>query len=248
MEKINEDKGITLLFLCKCSTNISNNLDFKAIKAWVRKRKDVNLIITGNLLCSPKEKQDISLLIKGTNNYIKSRKIASIVVAACSPKLHEKTFRDLAEAQGINMFKIHMANIREQCAWVTKDKEEATQKAIRLINAAIQRSRYAEDLKKITMKALTDVVIIGGGISGINTALTLSRAGRKVYLIDKEISIGGAVIKTEEVAPNMECSPCLLSPLLSKIRDDPDIQVISNNILENYLKKIGFWHDGRHQY
>ena len=239
IEKPADDNGINILLLCKCNSNISNLIDFNAVKNWAKSRDDINLIITGNLLCSPQEKETISKLLKGSNKYTKFRKINSVIIAACSPKLHEKTFRDIAESQNINMSRIHMANIREQCAWVTKDKEKATKKAIRLINASINRSRFANDLEKPTMKVLSDVLIIGGGISGIKTALTLSKANRKVYLADKDISIGGSVIKTEEIAPNMECSPCLLAPLLSEVRDDSNIEVITNAELEDVTGFFG---------
>ncbi|RKX75661.1 MAG: disulfide reductase [Spirochaetes bacterium] len=214
------NEGERILFLCKCNGNISNTVDFNKLKEWIKAKGGVDSVVTANLLCSPKEKEACSRYIRGKN-------IKSIVIAACSPKLHEKTFRDLAEAEGINIARVLMANIREQCAWVTRDKEEATEKAKSLINAAIERSRFAEDLKKKTMVVNTDVMVIGGGIAGIEAALTLSKAGRKVYLVEREISLGGSVIKTEEIAPEMECSPCLLAPLLAEVRDDNNIEILA---------------------
>ncbi len=239
IKKTTKDNRINILLLCKCNSNISNLIDFDVVREWAKTNDDINLIITSNLLCSPQEKESISKLFKGDNKYTKFGKINSAIIAACSPKLHEKTFRDIAEANNINMSRIHMANIREQCAWVTKDKEKATKKAIRLISASINRSKYANDLEKTTMKVLSDILIIGGGIVGIKTALTFSKADRKVYLVDKNISIGGAVIKTEEVAPNMECSPCLLAPLLSEVRDNSNIEVITNAELEDVTGFFG---------
>lgn len=239
IDKHKEEDGISLLLLCKCSSNISNFIDFNEIKAWAKKREDIHLIITGNLLCSPDEKSTISKLLKGNNKYIKYRKIKSIIIAACSPKLHEKTFRDIAEERNVNISRIAMANIREQCAWVTKNKEAATKKAIQLIRAALTRVKYSEELTQPTMKILSDILIIGGGIAGIKTALTLSKAGRKVYLVEKDISIGGSIIKSEEIAPNMECAPCLIAPLLSAVRDDPNIEVITNAEVEEVVGFFG---------
>ncbi|MBN2443144.1 MAG: CoB--CoM heterodisulfide reductase iron-sulfur subunit A family protein [Spirochaetales bacterium] len=226
-------EGKTILFLCKCASNISKQVDFSRIKQWLRKGTDVDVCVTGNLLCSPKEKE---LFVKALKHY---KPIKSIIIAGCSPKQHEKTFQNLAESAGVNMSKVQFANIREHCAYVTKDPLEATDKAKHIINAAIKRSFKAEDLTKMTMKVRTEVVIIGGGIAGIEAALTLSRAGRKVYIIDKNISLGGAVIQTEEVAPYMDCAPCLLAPVLSQIREDKNIEVITNGVVEDILGFFG---------
>jgi heterodisulfide reductase subunit A len=226
-------EGHTLLFLCKCSENISKHIDFSQIKKWLKKGDKVDACITCNLLCSPKEKE---LFVKALKHY---EPVKSVIIAGCSPKQHEKTFQALAEQAGVNMSRVQCANIREHCAYVTKDPGEATEKAQFIINAAINRSLKAEDLVKSSMKVHTDVVIIGGGIAGIEAALTLSKAGRKVSIIEKNISLGGAVIQTEEVAPHMECAPCLLAPVLSHVKDDENINVISNAEVEDILGFFG---------
>ncbi|MEW5815656.1 MAG: hypothetical protein AB1798_09715, partial [Spirochaetota bacterium] len=121
--------GKNILFLCKCDSNISDFMQFDEIKSWAKKHGDIDIVATANLLCSPKEKEEFAKVI---NKY----RVNNIVIAACSPKLHQKTFQDIAEKQGINISKISMANIREQCAWITPDKNEATEKAKAIINAA----------------------------------------------------------------------------------------------------------------
>ena len=136
IENSTEEKSI--IFLCKCSLNISNRIDFEEIKKWIRKNNKADLIVEGNLLCSPKEKENMEKLLKGNNKYLNHKKVKSIVIAACSPKLHELTFQNIAEKVGINMSRVVMANIREQCAWVTKDIGDATDKAKALINAAVK--------------------------------------------------------------------------------------------------------------
>ena len=136
-------KDQVVLFLCKCGTNISNFIDFDNLKQWVKEKRNVNALAIGNLLCSPKGKKYFSDTIRNKN-------IKSVVVAACSPKMHEKTFQDIAEESGVNMGKVTMANIREHCAWVTPDMSEATEKAKVLINAAIKRSVQSENLVKIS--------------------------------------------------------------------------------------------------
>jgi heterodisulfide reductase subunit A len=228
----NHKDGKTILFLCKCGPNISNFVDFEPLKDWAKEQGDVNVLAISNLLCAPNGKKFFSEVVKNRN-------IKSIIVAACSPKLHEKTFQDLASEYDINIGKIQMANIREQCAWVTDDKEEALVKTKTLINAAIKRSIHSKDLQKKTMTVYTDVLIIGGGVAGMQSALMMSKAGRKVYIIEKDISLGGAVIKTEDVAPSMECSPCLLAPILSEIRDDPNVEVLTNAEVSEVLGFFG---------
>lgn len=225
------DSKKTVLFLCKCGTNIANFVDMESINEWAEKRGDIDIIENHNLLCSPDGKKFFQESVTRNNP-------DSIIIAACSPKMHEKTFQELAESVGKNMSAVQMANIREQCAWVTKDKAEATEKSKILINAAIKRSWLSEILERHSMEVIPDILIIGGGIAGIEAALTASKAGRKVYLVEKEISIGGSIIKTEEVAPKMECSPCLLAPRLSEIRDDPNITVIAN---ANVTEVLGFY-------
>jgi len=204
----------------------------KEIANWASTRGDIDIIETHNLLCSPDGKKFFreKLETMGSNR---------IVIAGCSPKMHEKTFQKITEDAGINLSRVHLANIREQCAWVTKDKEEATLKAKHLISASIRRINFHEDLARRSMKCLTDIMIVGGGIAGIEAAITASKAGRKVYIVEKDISIGGNIIKSEEVAPNMECAPCLLAPRLSDIRDDPNITVISNAEVEEILGFYG---------
>ncbi len=208
----------TILFLCKCGTNIADAVDLDA----VAKRFGASAVIaTHDLLCSPAGK-------KFMGEYLLANKPDFVVVAACSPKTHEKTFQDAGAGAGINMARIHMTNIREQCAWVTTDKNEATAKAVALINGALERSVLHEDLDRRSMECLTDIVVIGGGIAGIEAALMAANAGRKVTIVEKEISVGGNVIKMEEVAPNMECAPCLLAPRIAAVRDNPNITVVAN--------------------
>lgn len=229
---MNMEKPKIALFLCECSTNISNFIDLPVVANWAEGTEDFCFIEVCNLLCSPDGKKFFA-------EKLVEHKPDGIIVAACSPKLHEKTFQDVAEKVGINMSRVQMANIRENVSWVTKDKKNATEKAKAMIKAALRRVILAEDLEKVTMEVISDILIIGGGIAGIEAALTASKAGRKVYLVEKDVSLGGSVIKTEEVAPNMECSPCLLAPRLSEIRDDPNITVLANSEITDVLGFYG---------
>jgi len=244
---MDETRKKTVLFLCGCYTNIAGIVDMEALTKWAEKRDDIDVVEVHNLLCSPDGQNDFKAVLT-------RHQPDNIIIAACSPKMHEKTFQELAEEVGMNMGHVLMANIREQCSWVTTDKIEATNKAKVLINAAIERVRFSENLEKHTMEVVPDILIIGGGIAGIEAALTASQAGRNVYIVERDISLGGSVIKTEDVAPNMECAPCLLAPRLSDIREDHNITVISNaevtdvlgfygNFKVNILKKARYVED-----
>ncbi|MDQ1255516.1 MAG: heterodisulfide reductase subunit, partial [Candidatus Hydrogenedentes bacterium] len=211
----------TALFLCKCGTNLSSCVDLDALEQWARTRDDVDVVACHNLLCSP----DGAKFFKDT---LAEHNPGHVVVAACSPKMHEKTFRGLAEEAGVNMGCVHMANIREQCGWVTPDMIQATEKADRLIAAALHRVQLSGHLARQTMACVCDVLVVGGGIAGIEAALMAARAGKHVYIVERDIALGGEVAKTEEIAPKMECGPCLLAPRLAEVRDNPNITVFSN--------------------
>lgn len=222
----------TVVFLCNCGSNIANAIDLDELAAWTAQLPGVVAVERQNLLCSPDGKAFFTQALK-------ERPVDRIVVAACSPRMHEKTFQELAEAAGLNLSCVQMANIREHCAWVTPDRAEATAKAKALLHAAVSRSRLAEPLERRTMKVHTDLLIVGGGIAGIEAALTAAKAGRKVTIVESDVALGGSVIKTEEVAPAMECSPCLLAPRLSAVRENPNITVISNAELTAVLGFYG---------
>ncbi len=209
------------VFLCRCGTNIANFVDLEDVAKWTKEKEGVDFVETFDLLCSPAGKAFVEKTTR-------ERSPDSVVVVACSPKMHEKTFREAITKGGLNLARLQMANIREQAAWVTPDKKRATEKTKSLIAAALGRSVLHDPLEQKSSEVRTDVVVIGGGIAGIEAALSAAAAGRKVTIIERDISLGGAVIRTEEVAPAMECAPCLLAPRLSAVRENKNITVITN--------------------
>ena len=225
-------KKKTGLFLCRCGTNVADFINLDKVEEWAKHKDEISFIETHNLLCSPDGKQFVEDIVKKNSP-------DNIVVAACSPKMHQKTFEEAAGNAGLNMAMVLMANIREQCAWVTKGIEAATEKSKVLIQAALKRSELSEELFKQSIECSTDVVVIGGGIAGIEAALMIADAGRKVTIIEKEISLGGKVIKTEEIGPSMECAPCVLAPRLSEITENENIQVIANAEVQEVLGFFG---------
>lgn len=222
----------TVVYLCNCGPNIADAMDLDAIQGWAQGLSGVTAVFRHNLLCAP----DGQAFFRES---LAQQKPERIVVAACSPKMHERTFQSLAEATGHSLADVQIANIREHCGWVTPDKAEATAKAQALIRAAVGRVRHSEPLTRRRLPVNTDVVVIGGGIAGIEAAMTAAKAGRTVTIVEKSISLGGQVIKTEEVAPPMECAPCLLAARLSALKDTPNITVLSNAEVTDVLGFCG---------
>lgn len=222
----------TTLFLCRCGTNVADFVDLEALAEWARRNEGVDHVHIHDYLCAPAGKEFIATTLKEQGS-------ARAVMAACSPKLHLKTFEECATNAGLNPAQVGMANIREQCAWVTPDKDQATTKARSLIQAALNRSVLHRDLHRKNMECSTDFVVIGGGIAGIEAALQAAEAGRKVVIFEKEISLGGEMIKVEELAPMSECAPCLLAPRLSEVRENPNITVVSNATVTDVVGFFG---------
>jgi len=218
---------------------MTEDLDFEELQKWAEGLEEFGAVHVHELLCTPQGQAAYKELLEGQD--------VDVVVAGCSPKMHEKTFQTLNEELGLNLAQVQMANIREQCAWVTAGVDEATTKAKALIYAAKLRVSEAEPLERRTLEVNTGVVVIGGGMAGVEAALTAANAGRKVTLIDREISIGGAVIKYEEVGPTMECGPCVIAPPLSNARDHPNIDIITGADVTEVLGSLGNFTVKAHQ-
>jgi heterodisulfide reductase subunit A len=149
------------------------------------------------------------------------------VVASCSPLLHERTFRGATEAGGLNPFFFHMVNIREHNSWVHTDRREATTKAKALARAAVERVAHHRALEVKKVPIHPDVLVVGGGIAGIHAALTLAKAGKKVFLVEREPSIGGHMAKFDKTFPTLDCAACILTPKMSEVGSHPNITLWS---------------------
>jgi heterodisulfide reductase subunit A len=139
-------------------------------------------------------------------NDIREQGLNRVVVASCSPRLHEPTFRRVMAAAGLNPYLFEMANIREQCAWVHTDKEAATEKAMALVNAAVRRVFLHEPLETKNVPVNPATLIVGAGIAGIQAALEIADSGHKVYLVEREPSIGGNMARLDKTFPTLDCS------------------------------------------
>jgi heterodisulfide reductase subunit A len=198
------------VYFCNCGTNIADKIDAEQVKESILGGGSAAYVKTCGFLCSEEGKEFLE-------KDLKQEGPDRVVIAACSPREHEKTFmRALSHAE-INPYLMQMVNIREQVAWVTPDKGEATEKAWGQIRGAIARVAVQEPLEKKELEMCPDTLIIGAGPAGLKAALSIAEAGRKVVLVEKAPVIGGMPVRYEEIAPTMECGPCMLEPMLGDL-------------------------------
>lgn len=205
----------TAVILCNCSGIISERIDWQRVQSLLADHPAKPVFSVDDLACGADNLEHLEAWLKG-------EKPDRVVVAACSPREHEATFRRLMGSAGINPWFMQMVNVREQVAWVTEDPALATAKAARLVHGALDRVQCHEPLSERSVPVRTDVAVIGSGPGGMQAALTLARAGRYVTLIEKEPVIGGLPVRFEELFPNLECGPCLLEPVMGELLHGPE--------------------------
>lgn len=203
-------------YICHCGTNIAGTVDVHAVADYIGKLPNVVLSREYKYMCSDPGQEMIQQDIKEHN-------LNRIVVAACSPLLHEHTFRHATAAAGLNQFYFQMVSVRENVAWVHEDKQAATQKAKDLARAAIYRVLAHKPLERKRVPVNPAVLIVGGGIAGIHAALTLANAGKHVYLVEREPTIGGHMAMFDKTFPTLDCAACILTPKMSAVKSHPNI-------------------------
>ncbi len=210
------------VFVCHCGNNIAATVDVKHVAEELGKDQGVVFSKDYVYMCSDPGQQSII-------DAIKEHDLDSVVISCCSPNLHEKTFRDASAVGGMNPFQLEIANIREQCAWVHKDKAKATEKAIKITRSTVQRVRRNEALTPIGVPVTRKVLVVGGGIAGIQSALDLANSGFEVVLVEKLPTIGGHMIQLSETFPTLDCSQCILSPKMVEVSKHPNITLMVNS-------------------
>jgi heterodisulfide reductase subunit A len=220
------------VYVCHCGTNIGGKVNVDEVVEFARNLPFVAVAKEYKFMCSDPG-QD---LIKED---IQEHGLDRVVVAACSPLMHEATFRRTTEEGGTNPFLLHQVNIREQVSWVTEHGEDATEKAQALVAAAARRVALHEPLQRNRVPINPDVLVLGGGIAGIQAALTLAESGRKVYLVERETSIGGHMAMFDKTFPTLDCSACILTPKMVQVGQHPNIELLTYSEVEEVSGYVG---------
>jgi len=187
------------VFVCDCGSNIAGIVDVDEVQRFAETLPDVVVAIRNKYTCSDPGQREIQQTIF-------EHKLNRVVVASCSPASYEPIFRQCIQGAGLNPYLLEIANIREQCSWVTPDRQAATRKAQDIVRVAVARTKwlYPQDEEQISV---TDAaLVIGGGVAGMQAALDLADAGHQVYLVEKKPSIGGIMAQLDKVYPDIECS------------------------------------------
>ena len=193
------------VFVCHCGSNIAATVDVSKVAQMALKEPGVFHAEDYPYMCSEAGQLRIA-------NAIHEKKLTGIVVCSCSPRMHEATFRKAAERAGLNPYMVEIANIREHCSWIHKDMEEATEKAVILMRAAVAKVHLNAPLMAGESRVTKRALVIGGGIAGIQTALDIADAGYKVDIVEKTPSIGGRMSQLDKTFPTLDCSACILTP------------------------------------
>lgn len=222
----------TGVFVCHCGTNIAATVDVKKVAEEMAGDRDVVYSKDYVYMCSDPGQQAVI-------NAVKEHQLDSLVISCCSPTLHEKTFRDCSTEGGLNPFQCEIANIREQCAWVHKDKAVATDKAIKITRGAVRRAQGDDSLTPIGVPVTRKVMVIGGGIAGIQASLDMANAGLDVILVEKLPTIGGHMIQLSETFPTLDCSQCILSPKMVEVSKNPKITLMTDTEVKGISGFVG---------
>jgi heterodisulfide reductase subunit A len=227
-----EDEARIGVYVCHCGSNIAGTVDTKAVAEFAQGLPSVVMAKDYIYMCSDPGQNMIK-------EDIKQLKLNRVVVASCSPTLHEHTFRRACQDAGLNPYLFEMANIREHCAWVTEDHDAATKKAKALVSAAVRRVFYQEPLEIREVSVNPDTLVVGGGIAGIQAALEIANSGHKVYLVERESSIGGHMAQFDKTFPTLDCASCIFTPLLSEVGQHPYIELMTYSEVEEVSGYIG---------
>jgi heterodisulfide reductase subunit A len=219
-------------FICHCGVNIAGKVRVEEVAEFVRGLKNVVVARDYKFMCSDPGQEMITKDIEelGLNR---------VVVASCTPRMHEKTFQGACQRAGMNPYHFQMASVREQVSWVTKDEDEATRKAKTLAAAAVNRVNYHQSLETREVSVHPDVLVVGGGIAGMQASLDISNAGHKVYLVERQPTIGGHMLQFDKTFPTLDCAACIGTPKMVSVGQDPNIELLTHSEVEEVSGYIG---------
>lgn len=219
-------------YICHCGTNIAGKVAVEEVAKFVRGLRNVVVARDYKFMCSDPGQEMIQKDIRelGLNR---------VVVASCSPRLHEKTFQSACQRAGLNPYYFQMACVREHCSWVTEDPGQATQKAKTLAAAAVSRVGFHKTLTTREVSVHPDVLVVGAGIAGIQASLDIAKAGYKVHLVEKEPSIGGHMVQFDKTFPTLDCAACISTPKTVAVSQNPNIDLLSYSEVKEVKGFVG---------
>jgi heterodisulfide reductase subunit A len=218
------------IYVCHCGTNIAGTVNVVEVTEFARNLEAVVVARDYKFMCSDTGQA----LIKKD---IKEQGLNRVVVASCSPRMHEPTFRQACQEAGLNPYLFEHVNIREHCSWVHKDG--ATEKAKKLVAAGVKKVYYDQPLEPREVPVNPDTLVVGAGIAGIQAALHIANAGHKVYLLEREPSIGGHMIQLDKTFPTLDCSACILTPKMAEVGSHPNIELLTYSEVEEVSGFVG---------
>ena len=208
-------------YICHCGINIAYRVRVEEVAAYVATLPNVAVSRDYLFMCSDPGQELIE-------NDIRSHHLTRVVVASCSPRMHEKTFRGACQRAGLNPYRaFHMVSVREHVSWVTLKEEEATQKAKILAGAGIMRVVHQQDLTPAEFPVCTNTLVVGGGIAGMQASLDIAAAGFKVYLVERQATIGGHMLQYDKTFPTLDCAACIGTPKMVSVGQEPNIELLS---------------------
>ena len=220
------------VYICNCGTNIAKLVDCEAVSRFVSEHPTVAIAKTYKYMCSNPGQEMIL-------QDIHEHRLDSVVVAACSPRMHERTFRRVLQTAGLNAYMCEMANIREHCSWVHQDATAATEKAKALTKAAILRVERHEPLDRFSVDMCPATLVIGGGIAGMTAGLELAEAGYPVYLVEKAGHLGGNLTRTDLTAPYLDSARDLIAERITRVNENRNIRVLLDSQVRSLDGFIG---------
>jgi heterodisulfide reductase subunit A len=220
------------VYVCYCGSNIAATVDVEAVAAYARQLDGVVVARTNKYTCSDPGQETI-------RHDICELGVDRVVVAACSPRMHERTFRATLQSVGLNPYFLEVANIREHCSWVHGDVPTATAKARDLIRAAVERVRQHEALHPRQEPVTRAAMVVGGGIAGIQAALDIANAGHPVYLVERQPSIGGHMAQLDKTFPTLDCSACILTPKMVELAAHPNVHLLDYSEVADVKGYVG---------
>ncbi len=223
------------VFVCWCGSNIAATVDVHKVAETLGKEPGVVFSTDYQYMCSQAGQELIQ-------DAIREHHLNGVVICSCSPRMHENTFRKTVEKAGLNPYLLEIANIREQCSWIHKDKEAATEKAVILGRAAIAKVQLNAPLTAGTSPVKKRALVIGGGIAGIQTALDIAEAGFPVDIVEKKPTIGGKMTQIDKTFPTLDCAACILTPKMVDAAQNENIRIFSYSEVQAVKGFVGSFH------